>query len=90
MKIVYLIRHAKTVENEKNIYCGQKPGKLSKKGREDYVRVKLIKRKGELLAQPIFSKSGIIKSLIRANGLVRVPYISEGIVEDSIVEVFLL
>ncbi|WP_461834658.1 molybdopterin molybdotransferase MoeA [Desulfothermus sp.] len=62
----------------------------SKKGREDYIRVKLIKKKGELLAQPIFSKSGIIKSLIQANGLVRVPYISEGIVEDSVVDIFLL
>ncbi len=40
MKTIYLIRHAKTVENEKNIYCGQKPGKLSKKGREEAMRLR--------------------------------------------------
>ncbi|GAB6888809.1 molybdopterin molybdotransferase MoeA [Desulfothermus okinawensis JCM 13304] len=62
----------------------------SKKGREDYVRVRLIKRNDKILAHPIFSKSGIIKSLILSNGLVKVPLSSEGILEGSVVDVFLL
>ena len=42
-------------------------------GREDYVPVRLNGTDGELLAEPVFGKSNLIYTLIRADGLVRVP-----------------
>ena len=42
-------------------------------GREDYVQVRLVHRNGRLCAQPVFGKSNLIYTLIRADGTVRVP-----------------
>ena len=48
-------------------------------GREDYIRVSL-KRKGEgYLAEPIFGKSGLISTLVEADGLLRVEMNTEGL-----------
>ncbi len=61
----------------------------SKKGREDYVRVKLVEKSNEVFAEPIFAKSGIIKSLIKSHGLVKVPPLSEGMLKDTVVDVLI-
>jgi molybdopterin molybdotransferase len=53
------------------------------KGREEYVRVKLTD-KG---ATPLFGKSGLLNTLVRSNGLVRIPAGSEGVEEGDMVEV---
>ncbi|HSQ16510.1 MAG TPA: gephyrin-like molybdotransferase Glp [Anaerolineales bacterium] len=45
----------------------------SQAGREDWVPVKLVPGADGLQAEPIFSKSNLIFSLVRADGLVRVP-----------------
>jgi len=51
----------------------------SASGREDYIRVSL-KRKGEgYLAEPIFGKSGLISTLVEAEGLLRVEMNTEGL-----------
>lgn len=42
-------------------------------GREDYTQVRLIHRDGRTLAEPIFGKSNLIYSLVRADGVVKVP-----------------
>jgi molybdopterin molybdotransferase len=42
-------------------------------GREDYVPVRLTTENGERTAQPVFGKSNLIYTLIRADGLVQVP-----------------
>ncbi len=62
----------------------------SKPGREDYVRVRLSCRGEEFVAQPIFAKSGLLRSLLQADGLVRVPSNSEGILKHTEVDVLLL
>lgn len=59
----------------------------SKPGREDYVRVRLARRDGRLMATPLPGKSGAIFHLIAADGLVCIPANSEGIDEGSEVEV---
>lgn len=63
----------------------------SKQGREDYVRVRLEHR-GEQLptAWPRLGKSGLLRTLVEADGLVRVPAESEGIAKGAQVEVWLL
>jgi len=56
-------------------------------GREDYVQVKLLEREGQLFADPVFGKSNLIYTLVKADGMVRVPLDSNGLHEDERVEV---
>jgi len=58
-------------------------------GREDWVRVMLERRDGGLLARPVRGKSAQIMSLVRADGMVRVPLTDEGIEAGTRVEVVL-
>ncbi len=47
-------------------------------GREDYIRVRLVEREGALWAEPILGKSGLITTLVRASGLLRIPAEKDG------------
>ncbi|MBW2591646.1 MAG: molybdopterin molybdotransferase MoeA [Deltaproteobacteria bacterium] len=62
----------------------------SAQGRTDYVRVKLIKRKDGLWAEPILGKSGLIHTMVKADGLISVGLNTEGLVKGALVEVVLL
>ena len=59
-------------------------------GREDNVPVRLITEKGKKVAQPVFGKSNLIFTLIRADGLVQVPLDRGGLYagEDVVVRMF--
>ena len=57
----------------------------SQRGREEYVRVTVENG----IATPLFGKSGLLNTLIRSNGLVRIPAGAEGLEQGSIVEVIL-
>lgn len=48
-------------------------------GREDYVPVRLDTRDGELWAEPLFGKSNLIFTLVRADGAAMIPLNSNGI-----------
>lgn len=56
-------------------------------GREDTVPVRLIERDGVLYAEPVFGKSNLIYTLVRADGLAHVPLNSNGIRAGSVIEV---
>jgi len=56
-------------------------------GREDYVSVKLVEREEQLWADPVFGKSNLIYTLVKADGLLRVPLDSNGLHEGELVEV---
>jgi len=58
-------------------------------GREDYIQVRLMEREGQLWADPIFGKSNLIFTLVRADGVVRVPLDATGIPAGEEVEVVL-
>lgn len=58
-------------------------------GREDYVQVRLERRDGELWAVPVFGKSNLIYTLIRAEGTVKIDLDSNGIAEGKWVTVTL-
>jgi molybdopterin molybdotransferase len=62
----------------------------STRGREDWVRVGLEEKEGEYLAQPVLGPSGLISTLVRADGLVRIDYRVEGLEAGEQVEVHLL
>lgn len=58
-------------------------------GREDYVPVRLIERDGEQWAEPVFGKSNLIFTLVRADGLLKVPLNTTGLREGAWGEVLL-
>jgi molybdopterin molybdotransferase len=59
----------------------------SSTGREEYIRVRLEEEEGSLVALPLPRSSGNIVSLVKADGLLKIPRLSEGIRKDRIVEV---
>ena len=58
-------------------------------GREEYVRVTLERRGDEWLARPVFGKSGMLSSLVRADGFFIVPVHAEGVAGGESVTVYL-
>ncbi len=61
----------------------------SANGRDDYIRVKLIEKGGRYTAEPIFGKSGLISTLVEADGLIRVDRNTEGLYQGQPVKVML-
>lgn len=62
----------------------------SVQGRMDFVRVGLERREGQLWAQPILGQSGLIHTMVDANGLVAIAMNSEGLEQGAAVDVFLM
>jgi molybdopterin molybdotransferase len=58
-------------------------------GREDFVQVNLEERDGKIFAAPIFGKSNLIYTLVRADGWVKIDLDSNGIRAGEMVDVFL-
>lgn len=56
-------------------------------GREDFVRVMLEQRNGELWAVPVLGKSGLISTMVRADGIFRIPLDQEGVMAGEVVQV---
>jgi molybdopterin molybdotransferase len=61
----------------------------SAQGREDYIRVALEKGKKGWEAVPILGKSGLISTMVRADGLIRIDQNCEGLEKGAWVEVML-
>ncbi|SEM74233.1 molybdopterin molybdochelatase [Syntrophus gentianae] len=56
-------------------------------GREDYVQVRLVEREDQLWAEPVFGKSNLIYTMVKAEGMVCVPLDSNGLHQGEQVEV---
>jgi molybdopterin molybdotransferase len=72
-------KHSVTARLSKNISSVQ--------GREEHVRVQLEEREDGLWAVPVLGKSGLIKTLVKADGTVVVPLHKNGIEQGELVEV---
>ncbi len=59
-------------------------------GQEEFLRVKLGSVAGKLIATPVGRGAGALMSLVRADGVIRIPAASEGIAADHEVTVELL
>ena len=60
----------------------------SSSGREDHIQVKLeISKNGDLYANPLFAKSNLIHSLVKADGTVTVPFDEGGLYSGTKVDV---
>jgi molybdopterin molybdotransferase len=58
-------------------------------GREDYIPVRVSGAPAAYEAEPIFGKSNLIFTLVRADGLVRIPAEANGLAANAPVEVVL-
>jgi molybdopterin molybdotransferase len=61
----------------------------SKPGREDYVRVRLERQDGELVAMPRLGKSGLLRTMLDADGLICLPASLEGMRAGQNVDVWI-
>jgi molybdopterin molybdotransferase len=61
----------------------------SQSGREEWLPVRLIQSPEGWLAEPVFGKSNLIFTLVRADGMLRIPPNAAGLAAGEIVEVFL-
>ncbi|MBW1695200.1 MAG: molybdopterin molybdotransferase MoeA [Deltaproteobacteria bacterium] len=64
------------------------PARLSRnlasaQGRTDYVRVQIVEKEDCLWAEPILGKSGLINTMIKANGLIEIELNTEGLNKGS-------
>jgi len=59
----------------------------SSQGREEHVRVMLEEREGELWAVPVLGKSGLITTLVKADGTMVIPLHINGIEAGELVDV---
>lgn len=69
-----IIKKLAGIDTDKN-FINSIPAKIAKSiasaaGREDHIRVYIEDREGELFAVPILGKSGLISTLVRADGIV--------------------
>ncbi|MGI6649146.1 MAG: gephyrin-like molybdotransferase Glp [Bacillota bacterium] len=58
-------------------------------GREDYVRVRLFRDGDQWLAEPLLGKSGLLMTMVKAHGLVKIPLEKQGLLAGETVEVHL-
>ncbi|MBU0973378.1 MAG: molybdopterin molybdotransferase MoeA [Proteobacteria bacterium] len=71
------------------------PAKLTRNvpsapGRRDFIRVILETEQGRMLARPVLGKSGLIRTMIHADGLLEIGEHVEGLEKDALVEIILL
>jgi molybdopterin molybdotransferase len=59
----------------------------SKQGRVDFIRVRLRREGNRLWADPVLGKSGLISTMVNANGLIQIDINTEGLDKGVLVEV---
>lgn len=59
----------------------------SQHGREDFVRVRLREQDGRIYAMPVLGKSGLISTMAKADGMIRIAFEAGGIEAGESVEV---
>ena len=70
-------------ESKKNIEAEIDSNIASDPGREEYVRVFLYKKERKHYAKPILGKSGLISTMVRASGLIKIGLNTEGLEKGS-------
>ncbi len=59
----------------------------SAQGRQDFVRVRLIKGNRMIFAEPVLGKSGLIRTMVLADGLLEINENQEGVEKDKLVDI---
>lgn len=84
---IYLLAGCKEPPPKQRVTAKLGHNVASMVGREDYVPVRLAERGEELWAEPVFGKSNLIYTLVKADGMVRVPLYRRGVAMGEMVEV---
>ncbi|MDY6791989.1 MAG: molybdopterin molybdotransferase MoeA [Thermodesulfobacteriota bacterium] len=74
-------------DRKPNITANLSRNIASAQGRVDYIRVRMLDKDGVWWAEPILGKSGLIHTMVKANGLIKVGKNTEGLDKGSKVEV---
>ena len=61
----------------------------TKSGRDDYIRVTCSRSGEKWIATPILGKSGLISTMVEADGIIKVDMNTEGIYEGETIKVLL-
>jgi putative molybdopterin biosynthesis protein len=88
-QVLYKLR-AQSVPEARKIVAQINTKLVSELGVREFVRVKLAKLDGQLLATPLSRSSGVMGSLVEADGLVSISEFSEGVAKRDKVKVELL
>jgi len=75
------------VDIRPTVMAKMKKNVSSNSGREDHIRVSIEEQDGELWAIPILGKSGLITTLVKADGIVVIPLRKLGVEQGEIIEV---
>jgi len=70
-----------------NIFANLSRNVSSAQGRVDYIRVRMFEKNGVLWAEPILGKSGLINTMVKADGLIEVGINTEGLDKGSQVKI---
>lgn len=86
------IAHMAGTDNNKNIHEQLISAKISRniasaQGRTDFIRVRLKKSDDGLWAEPVLGKSGLINTMLEADGLVEIDMNTEGLDKGTAVSV---
>lgn len=78
--------------NSDGLRSRQIPARLSRnlasaQGRVDFIRVRLIEKEDGLWAEPILGKSGLIRTMVMADGIIEIGRDVEGLYQGEIVRV---
>ncbi len=81
------IRGCDQLEKEWRIPAILSRNVASAQGRVDFVRVRLYQEHAELMAEPILGKSGLIRTMLKADGLIEIDLNTEGLDAGAQVQV---
>lgn len=84
---LYRMQGCQTPPRRPSVWARLTHNLASAPGREDYIPAKLVERDGELWAEPVFGKSNLIYTLVRADGLLTIPADANGLSAGERVEV---
>lgn len=76
----FLFKPSGMVKLTRNVY--------SRQGREQFIRVKLLVRHGQVWAEPLESETAQVSNLVKAEGVIRVPPDVEGLYEGELAEFY--
>ncbi|HXX57827.1 MAG TPA: gephyrin-like molybdotransferase Glp [Thermodesulfovibrionales bacterium] len=82
-------REEKEYQGQKRIRVRLARNISSSVGREEHVRIALEERDNELWAVPVLGKSGLIRTLVKADGTIVIPAPVRGLEEGEMVDVVL-
>lgn len=91
--VVPFLDHIKGLKKQRSRIrvCGRLTRNLSSaQGRRDFVRVLLEEKDGQQWVVPVLGKSGLIRTMIFADGLLEIGEDVEGLEKDTLVDVILL